>query len=73
MGDTLPVRGVKHIANLHRIPNRLIEPQRTLQRRALDLLHHQVIRPDMVQREMSGWFSVATARASRSKRSGSPC
>ena len=49
MRDALLVRGVERIANLRGILQRLIERQRAFQRRALDVLHHQVIRSDIVQ------------------------
>ena len=54
MGDALLVRGVERIANLHGVLQCLIERQRPLQRSALDVLHHQVIRPDIVQRDKFG-------------------
>ena len=50
MRDALLVRGVESIANLRGVLQRLIERQRSLERRALDVLHHQVIRPDIVER-----------------------
>ena len=54
MGDALLVRGVERVANLHRVLQCLIERQRPLERRALDVLHHQVIRPNIVQRANVG-------------------
>ena len=50
MSDALLVCSVQRIANLRGILQRLIERQRPLQRRPLDVLHNQVIRSDIVQR-----------------------
>ena len=68
MGDALLVRGVERVANLHRVLQRLIDRQRPLERRALDVLHHQVIRPDivkladvrMIQRRDGAGFALET-------------
>ena len=49
MGDALLVRGVESIANLRCILQGLIDRQRPLERRALDVLHDQVIRADVVK------------------------
>ena len=49
MRDALLVRGIERIANLHRILQRLIDRQRPLERRAFDVLHHQIIRADIVE------------------------
>ena len=50
VGDALPVRGIERIANLRRILQRLIERQGPFQRCALDVLHHEVIWPDVIKR-----------------------
>ena len=55
MDHALGVRGGQRIDDLHRITQGLIERQRTSfddlrERLALDVLHHQVIRADIVQR-----------------------
>jgi hypothetical protein len=44
------VRGVERFANLDRIFQRWIEGQWSLERRTLDVLHHQIIRTDIMQR-----------------------
>jgi hypothetical protein len=44
------VRRFERIANLHGIFQRLIHRQRPCERRALDVLHHQVVRSNIVQR-----------------------
>jgi hypothetical protein len=49
MGDALAVRGVQRIADLRAVLQRLLDRHGPLQRRALDVFHHQVIRPDIVQ------------------------
>src|SRR5262249_25895448 len=49
MRDALLVCSVECITNLCCILQRLIDGQRTLEGRALDVLHHQVIRPDIVK------------------------
>ena len=54
MSDAFLVRGVERIANLRGVLQRLIDRQRPLERRALDVLHHQVIRADIVERTNVG-------------------
>ena len=49
MRDALFVRVVERRANLRRVLQRLIERHRSIERSTLDVLHHQVIRPDIVQ------------------------
>jgi len=44
------VRRIQRVQNLARILHRLVDRQRPLERLAFDILHHQVIRPDIVQR-----------------------
>src|SRR6516165_6601189 len=48
MNDALFVSGAERIANLGRVLQYLIERQRPLERSALDELHHQVVRPDVI-------------------------
>ena len=48
MCDALPVSGVERIANLGCVLEYLIERQRPRERSALDELHHQVVRPDVI-------------------------
>jgi hypothetical protein len=50
MRNPLLVRVVERGANLHRIFQGPIEPQRAFKRRALDVLHRQIIRPDIMER-----------------------
>ena len=54
MSDALLVCGVECVANLCGILQCLIDRQRPLESRALDVLHHQVIRPDIVERANVG-------------------
>ena len=49
MGDPLPVRGIQGIQNLSGVFDGFFERQRSFQRRALDVFHHQVIRADIVE------------------------
>ncbi len=49
MRDAFLMRGVQSIQNLRCVFDRLLDRQRTFQRRALDELHHQIIRPDIVK------------------------
>src|SRR6516165_7298315 len=49
MSDALLVRRIQSLANLACVLQRLIERQRAFKRRAVDVLHHQVIRPDIVE------------------------
>src|SRR5215467_3198537 len=49
MSDALLVRGVQRVADLPGVLHRLIDRQRTFQRSAVNVLHHQVIRPDVVE------------------------
>ena len=48
------MRGGKRIGDLHGVAQRNVERQRTSQRSALDELHHQVVRADIVQRTNVG-------------------
>ena len=50
MRDSLAVRRIESIANLRGILQCLLQGQRSAQRRALDVFHHQVVRPNIVQR-----------------------
>ena len=54
MGDALAVRGVQRIADLRAVLQRLIDGHRAFERHALDVFHHQVIRPDIVQSADAG-------------------
>ena len=48
MRDPFLVRGVERIANLDRVLQRLIDRQRPLEGRALDVLHDEIIWADVV-------------------------
>src|SRR5258708_11403579 len=50
MSDALVMRRAKRVTDLRGILQGLIEWQRTFDRLALDVLHHQIIRPDVMQR-----------------------
>src|SRR4051812_29881014 len=50
MHDTLPMRFMKSIANLCGIFQRLFQGQRTCERPAFDIFHHQVTWTDVIQR-----------------------
>src|SRR6516225_4393769 len=54
MGNALLVRGIQRIAYLHRVLQGLIEWQRPLERRALDVFHHQVVGSNVEQRTNVG-------------------
>ena len=69
MRDPLGVRRFQRGRHLQRQPKRFFHRQRPAQRCTLDILHHQVIRADIVQRQICGWFRAAMARASCSNRS----
>ena len=47
--DAFAVRGIQRIGNLDGVLQRLIERQRPFERLALDVLHHQVVRADVVE------------------------
>ena len=49
MDDVFLVRGLRSIANLLRILQRFIEGKRAFERRSLDVLHHQIVRTDIVE------------------------
>ena len=49
MNDALLVGSVEGIANLHRIIKSLGDTQRTSERGTFDVLHDQVVRPDIMQ------------------------
>ena len=49
MRDALLVRRLEGVANLHGVLQCLRERQGSSERRALDVLHHQVVRADVVQ------------------------
>jgi len=49
MGDALAVRRIECVTNLGGILQRQREGQRSLQGRAFDVFHHQVVGPDIVQ------------------------
>ena len=59
MRNPLLVRVVERGANLHRIFQGLIERQRAFKRRALDVLHRQIIRPDIMERADIGMIQRA--------------
>ena len=48
MRDAFPVRGIESVTNLRRVLQCLIERQWPFQRSALDVLHDQVVRADIV-------------------------
>ena len=48
--DPFAMRRVERIRNLRRQPQRLPNRHRTLERPPVDVLHHEIIRPDVVQR-----------------------
>jgi hypothetical protein len=48
--DAFPVGCVKRVADLGGVFQSLIHRQRTLKRPAIDVFHHEVIRPDIEQR-----------------------
>ena len=50
MNDAAPMGGLHGIEHLLRQGQRLGNGQRPLQRLALDVLHHEVVGPDVVQR-----------------------
>ena len=50
MHDPQPVRGIQRVQNLARILHRPLGRQRSLQWLAFDILHHEVIGADVVQR-----------------------
>ena len=50
MKDSTPVRLVERTGNLDRHPHRLLDRQRPLDCGAVDVLHHQVVRADVMQR-----------------------
>jgi DNA invertase Pin-like site-specific DNA recombinase len=50
VGDALSVRRIERIAKLRSIVEGLIERQRTFESCSLDVLHHEVVRPDIEQR-----------------------
>ncbi len=49
MRDALLVRGIQGVANLTGVFQRPINRQRPLERRALDVLHHQIVRTNVVK------------------------
>ena len=49
MRDVFLVRGIQRITNLGRVLQCLIERQRPLEWNALDVLHHQIIGPHVVE------------------------
>ena len=69
MDDTLAVRGVDGIGDLPREQQRVIEIDEARRRLALDVLHHQIVRPDIVEGADVRMVQAAIACASRSKRS----
>ena len=54
MDDALLVGSVECIANLRRVLKSLSDRQRTLEYSAFDILHDQVVRPDIMQRANVG-------------------
>src|SRR5262245_23279339 len=49
MNDAFPVSGVEGITNLRAIFQRLIQWQRSAKRLALDVLHDEIVRTDIVK------------------------
>src|SRR5262245_53421629 len=49
MNDAFPVCGVERITNLHAIFQGLIQWQRSAKRLALDVLHDEIVRTDIIK------------------------
>src|SRR5260221_7066353 len=68
MRDSLAMRSVESLENLPGVFDGFLDRQRTLERRLLDELHHQIVWTDIVKLADMCVIQAATARASRSKR-----
>ena len=49
MDDALAMRGGQRLRDLHRQPHRIAHGHRPFEGGALDVLHHQIVGPDVVQ------------------------
>ena len=62
MDDALGVSRMECVENLGGVMKRPVEWQRTGQRFAVDKLHHEIMRTDVVSWQMCGWLRAEMAR-----------